>query len=66
MTVSNACYGGITGIDNHVKTGIHDYADEFEYLTNSGIALAVQAISNPRFPPLESENKNLLKLYMND
>lgn len=43
-----------------------DYADEFEYLTNSGIALAVQAISNPRFPLLESENKNLLKLYMND
>lgn len=43
-----------------------DYADEFEYLTNSGIALAVQAISNPKFPLLESESKNLLKLYMND
>lgn len=43
-----------------------DYADEFEYLTNSGIALSVQAISNPKFPLLESENKNLLKLYMND
>ena len=43
-----------------------DYAEEFEYLTNSGIALAVQAISNPRFPLLESENRNLLKLYMND
>lgn len=43
-----------------------DYADEFEYLTNSGIALAVQAISNPKFPLLESENKNLLKLYLND
>lgn len=42
------------------------FAVEFEYLTNSGIALAVQAISNPRFPLLESENKNLLKLYMND
>jgi hypothetical protein len=52
------------------ETGSHkqfsDYADEFEYLTNSGIALAVQAISNPRFPLLQSENKNLLKLYMND
>ena len=51
-------------------TGKHrqfsDYADEFEYLTNSGIALSVQAISNPKFPLLESENKNLLKLYMND
>ena len=43
-----------------------DYADEFEYLTNSGIALSVQAISNPKFPLLESESKNLLKLYMND
>ena len=52
------------------ETGSHkqfsDYADEFEYLTNSGIALGVQAVSNPRFPLLESENKNLLKLYMND
>lgn len=43
-----------------------DYAEEFEYLTNSGIALAVQAISNPKFQLMESENKNLLKLYMND
>ena len=43
-----------------------DYANEFEYLTNSGIALAVQAVSNPRFPLAESESKNLLKLYMND
>ena len=43
-----------------------DYANEFEYLTNSGIALGVQAVSNPRFPLLESESKNLLKLYLND
>ncbi len=43
-----------------------DYANEFEYLTNSGIALGVQAVSNPRFPLLESESKNLLKLYIND
>ncbi len=43
-----------------------DYADEFEYLTNSGTALAVRAISNPKFPLLESESKNLVKLYMND
>jgi uncharacterized protein len=43
-----------------------DYADEFDYLTNSGVALAVQAISNPVFPLAESESKNLLKLYMND
>lgn len=43
-----------------------DYANEFEYLTNSGVALSVQAISNPTFPLIESENKNLLKLYLND
>lgn len=43
-----------------------DYAEEFEYLTSSGIALSVQAISNPKFPLLESQCKNLLKLYMND
>ena len=43
-----------------------DYADEFEYLTNSGIAMQVQAVSNPRFPLTESVRKNLLKLYIND
>ena len=43
-----------------------DYANEFEYLTNSGIALGVQAVSNPRFPLTEPESKNLLKLYLND
>ena len=43
-----------------------DYQDEFEYLISSGIALEVKAISNPVFPLIESENKNLLKLYLND
>ncbi len=43
-----------------------DYADEFEYLTNSGVALEVSAISNPRFPLVESEQKKLVKLYLND
>lgn len=43
-----------------------DYQYEFDYLTNSGITLGVKAISNPRFPLLESETKSLLKLYMND
>ena len=43
-----------------------DYADEFEYLTNSGVALEVSAISNPRFPLAESEQKHLVKLYLND
>lgn len=50
------------------KRGKHfaDYADEFEYLTNSGVALDVLAISNPRFPLAESEQKRLIKLYLND
>ena len=43
-----------------------DYSDEFEYLTNAGIALEVSAISNPRFPLVESEQKRLVKLYLND
>ena len=46
------------------KTGktFSDYADEFEYLTNSGVALEVSAISNPRFPLAESDKKKLVKL----
>ena len=43
-----------------------DYQDEFEYLISAGIALNVQAISNPVFPLIESSGKNLLKLYLND
>ena len=43
-----------------------DYYDEFEYLTNSGIAIEVAAISNPKFPLVESEQKRLIKLYLND
>lgn len=43
-----------------------DYLDEFEYLISAGIALNVQAISNPVFPLIESSGKNLLKLYLND
>ena len=54
----------IEGLKAHRQ--FSDYAEEFEYLTNSGIALAVQAISNPSFPLTESESKNLLKLYLSD
>lgn len=43
-----------------------DYADEFEYLTNSGVALEVSAVSNPHFPLVESDQKRLVKLYLND
>jgi len=44
----------------------NDYCDEFEYLIQAGIALEVRAVSNPKFPLLESQKKNLLKLYLND
>lgn len=43
-----------------------NYTEEFEYLINSGIAIASYAISNPKYPLAESQMKNLLKLYMND
>lgn len=43
-----------------------NYSDEFDYLINSGIANDVKAIANPIFPLCQSEDKNLLKLYMND
>lgn len=43
-----------------------DYQDEFEYLMCAGIALSVQAVSNPVFPMIQSTGKNLLKLYLND
>lgn len=43
-----------------------NYADEMEYLISSGIALNVQAISNPHYPLTESVHKNLLKLFLND
>lgn len=50
------------------KKGKHfaDYEDEFEYLIESGIALEVKAVSNPRFPLDDSASKNLMKLYLND
>ena len=44
----------------------NDYQEEFEYLVSAGIALNVQAISNPKFPLIESTSKNLIKLYLND
>lgn len=53
-------------IENKKGKTFKDYANEFEYLINAGIALNVQAISNPVFPLLESAGKNLLKLYLND
>ena len=48
------------------KDRFDNYTEEFEYLVSSGIALEVNAISNPRYPLSESLHKNLLKLYLND
>ncbi|MBO5140522.1 MAG: ATP-binding protein [Peptococcaceae bacterium] len=53
-------------IENKKGKAFRDYEDEFEYLISAGIALQVQAISNPVFPLIESSGKNLLKLYLND
>ncbi|MBR6421702.1 ATP-binding protein [bacterium] len=53
-------------IENKKGKAFRDYSDEFEYIISAGIALPVQAISNPVFPLIESSGKNLLKLYMND
>ncbi|GHU63205.1 ATPase AAA [Bacteroidia bacterium] len=56
----------IKDIENKTGKRTGDYEEEFEYLIHSGIALEVRAIANPVFPLLESSNKNLLKLYLND
>ena len=55
----------VKDIENKKGKTVSNYLEEFEYLINSGVALNVQAISNPVFPLIESENKNLLKLYLN-
>ena len=56
----------VQSIENKKGKMFSDYEDEFEYLISAGIALNVQAISNPSFPLIESAGKNLLKLYLND
>lgn len=43
-----------------------DYEEELEYLISSGISLEVLAVSNPKFHLIESEQKTLIKLYLND
>lgn len=56
----------VKDIENIKGKRYSSYADEFDYLISSGITHEVKAISNPVFPLLQSEDKNLLKLYMND
>lgn len=56
----------IQNIDNVRGKTYSQYLDEFDYLINSGIALDVNAITDPSFPLVHSSTKNLLKLYLND
>ncbi len=53
-------------IENRRGRTFADYRDEFDYLIGAGIALSVQAVSDPRFPLTASVGKNLLKLYLSD
>ena len=53
-------------IENKKGKRFDDYLEAFDYLVNAGIALQVKAVSQPKFPLLESMQKNLLKLYLND
>ena len=53
-------------IDGVVNANYDKYADEFDYLVDSGIALLARAVSNPVFPLTESASKNLVKAYYND
>lgn len=53
-------------IAGNKKDTLDKYVDEFDYLVASGVANAVKAVSNPKFPLIESSSKNLIKLYFND
>lgn len=55
-----------SGIENKKGKRSSDYEAELEYLISSGISLEVLAVSNPKFPLRESEQKRLIKLYLND
>ena len=56
----------VNRIENRKGSTFSQYEDEFEYLTASGIALAVKAVPTPVFPLTQGLEKNLLKLYLND
>lgn len=53
-------------IENLNDVRFSKYVNEFEYLISSGIALDTKAVSEPKFPLIQSSSKNLIKLYMND
>lgn len=56
----------VKDIQNREGDRFSNYVEEFEYLIHTGIAIASNAISNPKYPLAESQQNNLLKLYMND
>lgn len=43
-----------------------DFAKDFLWLTNAGVALPVRNVSEPRHPLKLSENRKLFKLFLND
>lgn len=53
-------------IENKKGDRAENYSGEFEYLLNSGIAIDCKAISEPKFPLIQSSSKSMIKLYMND
>lgn len=53
-------------IEDKIGSRYSNYKEEFDYLVDSGISLEVKAVTGPKFPLIESETKNLLKLYLND
>jgi len=53
-------------IESDDRATFDKYQDEFDYLIYSGCALPTKAISDPKFPLIQSAQKNLIKLYYND
>lgn len=56
----------VKDIQNKKGKTFSSYKDDFDYLISAGVAINVQAITNPVFPLLESVKRNLIKLYLND
>ena len=56
----------VNKIENKKGKTFDSYKEDFDYLTASGIALGVKAVSTPVFPLVQCSDKNLLKLYLND
>lgn len=56
----------LTTIDDGKQSRFEKYKDEFDYLLSSQVALGTLAIAEPKFPLVQSKEKNLIKLYYND